>query len=222
MIDNKVTNGALQADALGLVPMVIEQTSRGERSYDIYSRLLKERVIFLVGQVEDHMANLIVAQLLFLESENPDKDIHLYINSPGGSVTAGMSIYDTMQFIKPDVSTMCIGQAASMGALLLTGGAKGKRYCLPNSRMMIHQPLGGFQGQASDIEIHAKEILTLKDKLNEIMAHHTGQSFEAISQDTDRDNFLSAQQAMEYGLVDELISSREASDDKKDKKDKKD
>jgi len=209
MIDNKITGGALQADALGLVPMVIEQTSRGERSYDIYSRLLKERVIFLVGQVEDHMANLIVAQLLFLESENPDKDIHLYINSPGGSVTAGMSIYDTMQFIKPDVSTMCIGQAASMGALLLTGGAIGKRYCLPNSRMMIHQPLGGFQGQASDIEIHAKEILTLKDKLNEIMAHHTGQPLEVISQDTDRDNFLSAQQAVKYGLVDELISSRE-------------
>jgi len=209
MINNEITSGTSQVDALGLVPMVIEQTARGERSYDIYSRLLKERVIFLVGQVEDHMANLIVAQLLFLESENPDKDIHLYINSPGGSVTAGMSIYDTMQFIKPDVSTMCIGQAASMGALLLTGGAKGKRYCLPNSRMMIHQPLGGFQGQASDIEIHAKEILTLKDKLNQIMANHTGQSLEMIAQDTDRDNFLSARQAVEYGLIDEVISKRE-------------
>ena len=214
MIDNIMTGGALQADALGLVPMVVEQTSRGERSYDIYSRLLKERVIFLVGQVEDHMANLIVAQLLFLEAENPDKDIHLYINSPGGSVTAGMSIYDTMQFIKPDVSTMCIGQAASMGALLLTGGAKGKRYCLPNSRMMIHQPLGGFQGQASDIAIHAKEILTLKDKLNEIMAYHTGQNMDVIALDTDRDNFLSAQQSVDYGLVDELITSRDTAEDK--------
>lgn len=217
MIDTKITNGAAQADALGLVPVVIEQTARGERSFDIYSRLLKERVIFMVGQVEDHMANLIVAQLLFLESENPDKDIHLYINSPGGSVTAGMSIYDTMQFIKPDVSTMCIGQAASMGALLLTGGAKGKRYCLPNSRMMIHQPLGGFQGQASDIEIHAKEILTLKDKLNQIMSDHTGQSMDVISKDTDRDNFMSAQQAVDYGLVDQVINQREtASEDKKD------
>jgi ATP-dependent Clp protease protease subunit len=203
-------NGAAQVDALGLVPMVIEQTARGERSYDIYSRLLKERVIFLVGQVEDHMANLIVAQLLFLESENPDKDIHLYINSPGGSVTAGMSIYDTMQFIKPDISTMCIGQAASMGALLLTGGAEGKRHCLPNSRMMIHQPLGGFQGQASDIAIHAQEILTLKEKLNQIMANHTGQSLEMIAKDTDRDNFLSAQQAVDYGLIDKVISQREA------------
>ena len=210
MINNEITSGALNADALGLVPMVIEQTARGERSFDIYSRLLKERVIFLVGQVEDHMANLIVAQLLFLESENPDKDIHLYINSPGGSVTAGMSIYDTMQFIKADVSTMCIGQAASMGALLLTGGAKGKRYCLPNSRMMIHQPLGGFQGQASDIEIHAKEILTLKDKLNQIMATHTGQDLESISQDTDRDNFLSAQEAVDYGLIDEVITHRQS------------
>lgn len=216
ILNNKITNGAAQIDALGLVPMVIEQTARGERSFDIYSRLLKERVIFLVGQVEDHMANLIVAQLLFLESENPDKDIHLYINSPGGSVTAGMSIYDTMQFIKPDVSTMCIGQAASMGALLLTGGAKGKRYCLPNSRMMIHQPLGGFQGQASDIEIHAREILTLKDKLNKVMADHTGQDIDIISQDTDRDNFLSARQAVDYGLVDQVISSREATN--KDKK----
>lgn len=209
MINKEITGGAVQADALGLVPMVVEQTSRGERSYDIYSRLLKERVIFLVGPVEDNMANLIVAQLLFLESENPDKDIHLYINSPGGSVTAGMSIYDTMQFIKPDVSTMCIGQAASMGALLLTGGAKNKRYCLPNSRMMIHQPMGGFQGQASDIEIHAREILTLKEKLNQIMAEHTGQDIDVIKQDTDRDNFLSAEQAVDYGLIDQVISMRE-------------
>lgn len=191
-----------------LVPMVIEQTSRGERSFDIYSRLLKENVIFLVGQVEDHMANLVVAQLLFLESENPDKDIHLYINSPGGSVTAGMAIYDTMQFIKPDVSTMCIGQAASMGALLLTGGAKGKRYCLPNSRMMIHQPLGGYQGQATDIEIHAKEILDMKQRLNEIMAYHTGKPLEEVEKDTDRDNFLTASQAVEYGLIDKVISDR--------------
>ncbi len=210
MLNNTITAAAVQANNLGLVPMVIEQTARGERSFDIYSRLLKERVIFLVGQVEDHMANLIVAQLLFLESENPDKDIHLYINSPGGSVTAGMSIYDTMQFVKPDVSTMCIGQAASMGALLLTGGAHGKRFCLPNSRMMIHQPLGGFQGQASDIEIHAREILTLKDKLNKIMAEHTGQDLEVIAQDTDRDNFLSAQQAVDYGLVDTIITHRES------------
>ncbi|NOQ80869.1 MAG: ATP-dependent Clp endopeptidase proteolytic subunit ClpP [Gammaproteobacteria bacterium] len=209
MINKEITSGSVQADALGLVPMVVEQTSRGERSYDIYSRLLKERVIFLVGPVEDNMANLIVAQLLFLESENPDKDIHLYINSPGGSVTAGMSIYDTMQFIKPDVSTMCIGQAASMGALLLTGGAKNKRYCLPNSRMMIHQPMGGFQGQASDIEIHAKEILTLKEKLNQIMAEHTGQDIDVIKQDTDRDNFLSAEQAVDYGLIDQVITMRE-------------
>ncbi|MCN4143667.1 MAG: ATP-dependent Clp endopeptidase proteolytic subunit ClpP [Thiohalomonas sp.] len=209
MINKEITSGSVQADALGLVPMVVEQTSRGERSYDIYSRLLKERVIFLVGPVEDNMANLIVAQLLFLESENPDKDIHLYINSPGGSVTAGMSIYDTMQFIKPDVSTMCIGQAASMGALLLTGGAKNKRYCLPNSRMMIHQPMGGFQGQASDIEIHAKEILTLKEKLNHIMADHTDQDIDVIKQDTDRDNFLSAEQAVDYGLIDQMITMRE-------------
>lgn len=192
----------------GLVPIVIEQTARGERSFDIYSRLLKERVIFLVGQVEDYMANLVVAQLLFLESENPDKDIHLYINSPGGSVTAGMSIYDTMQFIKPDVSTMCIGQAASMGALLLTGGAKGKRYCLPHSRMMIHQPLGGFQGQASDIEIHAREILSIREKLNKVLSHHTGQPIEVIQQDTDRDNFLSAEDAVNYGLVDKVLTSR--------------
>lgn len=192
----------------GLVPIVIEQTARGERSFDIYSRLLKERVIFLVGQVEDYMANLVVAQLLFLESENPDKDIHLYINSPGGSVTAGMSIYDTMQFIKPDVSTMCIGQAASMGALLLTGGAAGKRYCLPHSRVMIHQPLGGFSGQASDIDIHAKEILSIRDKLNKVLAHHTGQTLKKIQQDTDRDNFLSADQAVEYGLIDKVLSNR--------------
>lgn len=192
----------------GLIPMVIEQTARGERSFDIYSRLLKERVIFLVGQVEDHMANLIVAQLLFLESENPDKDIHLYINSPGGSVTAGMAIYDTMQFIKPHVSTMCIGQACSMGAFLLTAGEKGKRYCLPNSRVMIHQPLGGFQGQASDIEIHAREILQMKRKLNEILAHHTGQPYETIDRDTDRDNFMSAYDAKAYGLVDQILEKR--------------
>ncbi|MBU2865263.1 ATP-dependent Clp endopeptidase proteolytic subunit ClpP [Reinekea marina] len=195
-------------NAGGLVPMVIEQTSRGERSFDIYSRLLKENVIFIVGQVEDYMANLIVAQLLFLESENPDKDIHLYINSPGGSVTAGMAIYDTMQFIKPDVSTMCIGQAASMGALLLAGGTKGKRYCLPNSRMMIHQPLGGYQGQATDIEIHAKEILSMKQRLNEIMAYHTGRPLEEVEKDTDRDNFLTANEAVEYGLIDKVISDR--------------
>jgi len=198
---------ALEA-AGGLVPIVIEQTARGERSFDIYSRLLKERVIFLVGQVEDYMANLVVAQLLFLESENPDKDIHLYINSPGGSVTAGMSIYDTMQFIKPDVSTLCIGQAASMGALLLTGGAAGKRYCLPHSRMMIHQPLGGFQGQASDFDIHAREILLIRDKLNKILAHHTGQPLKKVQQDTDRDNFLSAEDGVAYGLIDKVLSSR--------------
>ena len=192
----------------GLVPMVIEQTARGERSYDIYSRLLKERVIFLVGQVEDYMANLIVAQLLFLESENPDKDIHLYINSPGGSVTAGMAIYDTMQFIKPDVSTMCIGQAASMGSLLLAGGAAGKRYCLPHSRVMIHQPLGGFQGQASDFDIHAREILTIREKLNRILAHHTGKDIKEIQADTDRDNFLSAEESVEYGLIDKVLSNR--------------
>ena len=191
-----------------LVPTVIEQTSRGERAFDIYSRLLKERVVFLVGQVEDHMANLVVAQLLFLESENPDKDIHLYINSPGGSVTAGMSIYDTMQFIKPDVSTMCIGQAASMGSFLLAAGAAGKRYCLPNSRVMIHQPLGGFQGQASDFEIHAKEILNIKNRLNETLAKHTGQPLEIIEKDTDRDNFMNAYDAKEYGLVDDVLESR--------------
>ncbi|MDV7104016.1 ATP-dependent Clp endopeptidase proteolytic subunit ClpP [Vibrio sp. TH_r3] len=191
-----------------LVPMVVEQTSRGERSYDIYSRLLKERVIFLTGQVEDHMANLVVAQLLFLESENPDKDIFLYINSPGGSVTAGMSIYDTMQFIKPNISTVCMGQACSMGAFLLAGGAKGKRYCLPNSRVMIHQPLGGFQGQASDIQIHAQEILTIKQKLNKLLAEHTGQPLEVVEKDTDRDNFMSADQAVEYGLVDAVLNHR--------------
>jgi ATP-dependent Clp protease protease subunit len=199
-----------------LVPMVVEQTARGERAYDIYSRLLKERVIFIVGPIEDHMANLIVAQLLFLESENPDKDIHLYINSPGGSVTSGMSIYDTMQFIKPDVSTMCIGQAASMGALLLTAGAKGKRYCLPHSRTMIHQPLGGFQGQASDIEIHAREILQIRERLNSVLSHHTGQPMERISQDTDRDFFMSAEESVKYGLVDQVLTKRIPTD-KKDK-----
>ena len=193
-----------------LVPMVVEQTSKGERSYDIYSRLLKENVIFLVGQVEDHMANLIVAQMLFLEAENPEKDIFLYINSPGGSVPAGMAIYDTMNFIKPDVSTICVGQAASMGAFLLTAGAKGKRFCLPNSRVMIHQPLGGFQGQASDFEIHAKEILSIKDKLNRLMAEHTGQPLDVISRDTDRDNFMSASQAVDYGLVDSVFTNRES------------
>ena len=192
----------------GLVPMVIEQTARGERSFDIYSRLLKERVIFLVGPVEDYMANLVVAQLLFLEAENPDKDIHLYINSPGGSVTAGMSIYDTMQFIKPDVSTMCIGQACSMGAFLLNAGAKGKRFCLPNSRVMIHQPSGGAQGQASDIHIQAQEILKMRSKLNEIMAFHSGQSIEKIELDTERDNFMSADQAKAYGLIDDVIDKR--------------
>ena len=193
---------------LGLVPMVIEQTSRGERSYDIYSRLLKERVIFCVGPVEDHMANLIVAQMLFLESENPDKDIHLYINSPGGSVTAGLSIYDTMQFIKPDVSTMCVGQAASMGAFLLCGGAQGKRYCLPNARTMIHQPSGGAQGQATEIDIAAREILIIRQRLNELMAQHTGQSLEAIERDTERDRFMNAEQSKEYGLVDDVVTSR--------------
>jgi len=193
-----------------LVPMVVEQTSRGERAYDIYSRLLKERVIFLVGPVEDHMANLVVAQLLFLESENPDKDIHLYINSPGGSVTAGLSIYDTMQFIKPDVSTMCVGQAASMGAVLLAGGAKGKRFALPHSRTMIHQPLGGFQGQAADIEIHAKEILEIRERLNAILAKHTGQPMERIQQDTDRDFFMSAKVSVDYGLIDAVMEARGA------------
>jgi ATP-dependent Clp protease protease subunit len=199
---------SLDPQNLGLVPMVIEQTSRGERSFDIYSRLLKERVIFIVGAIEDHMANLIVAQLLFLESENPDKDVHLYINSPGGSVTAGLSIYDTMQFIKPDVSTMCIGQAASMGAFLLSGGAKSKRFILPNARTMIHQPSGGAQGQASDIEIQAKEILFLRERLNRLMADHTGQTIDVIERDTERDRFMSAEQSVEYGLVDEVMSSR--------------
>ncbi|MCK6394111.1 ATP-dependent Clp endopeptidase proteolytic subunit ClpP [Zoogloea sp.] len=193
---------------LGLIPMVVEQSGRGERSYDIYSRLLKERVVFLVGPVNDVTANLIVAQLLFLESENPDKDIYFYINSPGGSVTAGMAIYDTMQFIKPNVSTLCIGQAASMGAFLLAAGEKGKRFSLPNSRIMIHQPLGGFQGQASDIEIHAREILSLRAKLNDMLAKHTGQSIEAIEKDTDRDNFMSAEEAVRYGLVDKVLTSR--------------
>jgi ATP-dependent Clp protease protease subunit len=201
-------NSDIQA-AGGLVPMVIEQSARGERAYDIYSRLLKERVIFLVGPVEDYMANLISAQLLFLEAENPDKDIHLYINSPGGSVTAGMAIYDTMQFIKPDVSTTCMGQACSMGAFLLAGGAHGKRFALPNSRVMIHQPLGGFQGQASDIDIHAKEILFIRQRLNELLAHHTGQSLETIEKDTNRDNFMSAERAAEYGLVDSVLDKRQ-------------
>lgn len=191
-----------------LVPMVVEQSARGERSFDIFSRLLRERVIFLTGEVEDHMANLVVAQLLFLEAENPDKDIHLYINSPGGSVTAGMAIYDTMQFIKPDVSTICIGQACSMGSFLLTAGAKGKRFALDNSRVMIHQPLGGFRGQASDIEIHAREILYIRAKLNSLLAHHTGQSVETIEKDTDRDNFLSAEAARDYGLIDAVLTKR--------------
>jgi ATP-dependent Clp protease, protease subunit len=194
--------------ALNLVPMVVEQTSRGERAYDIYSRLLKERVIFLVGPIDDYIANVVVAQLLFLESENPDKDINLYINSPGGSVTSGMAIYDTMQFLKPDVSTMCIGQAASMGALLLTAGAKGKRYSLPHSRVMIHQPLGGFQGQATDIEIHTREILTIRERLNAILAKHTGQPVERIAKDTDRDNFMSASEAQAYGLIDSVLERR--------------
>jgi ATP-dependent Clp protease, protease subunit len=194
--------------ALNLVPMVVEQTSRGERAYDIYSRLLKERVIFLVGPIDDYIANVVVAQLLFLESENPDKDINLYINSPGGAVTAGMAIYDTMQFLKPDVSTMCIGQAASMGALLLTAGAKGKRYSLPHSRVMIHQPLGGFQGQATDIEIHTREILTIRERLNAILAKHTGQPVERIAKDTDRDNFMSANEAQAYGLIDSVLERR--------------
>ena len=206
-IDNAST---WDPQALGLVPMVVEQSGRGERAYDIYSRLLKERVIFLVCPVNDASANLVVAQLLFLEAENPDKDIYFYINSPGGSVTAGMSIYDTMQFIKPNVSTLCIGQAASMGAFLLCAGTKGKRFALPNSRVMIHQPLGGFQGQASDIAIHAREILSIKDKLNRIMAEHTGQPLEQIEKDTDRDNFLSSTEAMEYGLIDKVLTRRDA------------
>jgi ATP-dependent Clp protease, protease subunit len=194
--------------ALGLVPIVIEQTARGERSFDIYSRLLKERVVFIVGPVEDHMANLVVAQLLFLESENPDKDVHLYINSPGGSVTAGLAIYDTMRFIRPDVSTMCIGQAASMGALLLAGGAPGKRYCLPHSRMMIHQPLGGFQGQATDVDIHAREILHIREQLNHILSRHTGQPVEKVAEDTERDRFMGGEAAVEYGLIDTVLDQR--------------
>lgn len=209
-LDRMTMDNRWEPQGLGMVPMVVEQSGRGERAYDIYSRLLKERVIFLVGPVNDTTANLVVAQLLFLEAENPDKDIHFYINSPGGSVSAGLSIYDTMQFIKPDVSTLCLGQACSMGAFLLTAGAKGKRFALPNSRVMIHQPMGGFQGQASDIAIHAKEILSLRAKLNEIMAQHTGQPVERIERDTDRDNFLSAQEAAEYGLIDKVLLSRDA------------
>ena len=196
--------------ALNLVPMVVEQSARGERAYDIYSRLLKERVVFLVGPVDDHVANVIVAQFLFLESENPDKDIHLYINSPGGSVTAGMAIYDTMQFVKPAVNTLCVGQAASMGALLLCAGAAGKRFCLPNSRVMIHQPLGGFSGQASDFDIHAREILKMRDRLNEILAHHSGQSVEKVAADTDRDNFMGAEEAKTYGIIDAVLTTRES------------
>jgi len=202
------SHAAMTPELAALVPMVVEQSARGERAYDIYSRLLKERVIFIVGPIEDHMANLVVAQLLFLESENPDKDIHLYINSPGGVVTAGMSIYDTMQFIKPDVSTLCIGQAASMGSFLLAGGAAGKRFALPNSRVMIHQPLGGFQGQASDIKIHAEEIIKLRHRLNELLSLHTGQSIDVIEKDTDRDKFLSAAEAAEYGLIDQVLERR--------------
>ncbi len=203
----------METKALNLVPMVVEQTARGERAYDIYSRLLKERLVFVVGPVEDYMANLIVAQLLFLESENPDKDIHLYINSPGGSVSAGLSIYDTMQFIRPAVSTICLGQAASMGALLLSGGTKGKRFCLPHSRMMIHQPLGGFQGQASDIDIHAKEVLAVRERLNRILSEHTGQTIDQIARDTDRDNFMDGPTAVEYGLIDSVLARRDDSRD---------
>jgi ATP-dependent Clp protease protease subunit len=207
-VNTSIVNPAFEVNNLGLVPMVVEQSARGERSYDIYSRLLKERVIFLVGPVEDYMANLVVAQLLFLESENPDKDVHLYINSPGGSVTAGLAIYDTMQFIRSDVSTMCIGQAASMGAFLLSGGAKGKRFALPNARTMIHQPSGGAQGQATDIDIQAREILIIRERLNELMASHTGQNIETIRSDTERDNFMNADQSKEYGLVDEVLAQR--------------
>jgi ATP-dependent Clp protease protease subunit len=213
MTDMTAMGGSNEMQALGLVPMVVEQTPRGERAYDIYSRLLKERLIFVVGPVEDHMANLIVAQLLFLESENPDKDIHIYINSPGGSVTAGLAIYDTMQFIKPDVSTMCVGQAASMGAVLLAGGTKGKRYCLPHSRMMIHQPMGGFQGQASDFDIHAREILLIRERLNRILSHHTGQPIEKIQTDTDRDNFMSGEESVKFGLIDQVLERRQATSD---------
>jgi ATP-dependent Clp protease protease subunit len=208
LISSPYASHSEEPSGLGLIPMVIEQSGRGERAYDIYSRLLKERVIFLVGPISDGMANLVVAQLLFLESENPDKDIHLYINSPGGSVSAGMAMYDTMQFIKPDVSTLCTGLAASMGAFLLCAGAKGKRFCLPNSRVMIHQPSGGFSGQASDIEIHAKEVLYLKHKLNQMMAQHTGQPLEVIERDTDRDNFMSAEDAVKYGMIDRVLTSR--------------
>jgi len=214
---DKIDMSAVTTRGLNLVPIVVEQTARGERSYDIYSRLLKERVIFLVGPVDDHVANLIVAQLLFLESENPDKDIHLYINSPGGSVSAGLAIYDTMQFVNPDVSTMCVGMAASMGALLLAGGAAGKRFCLPHSRIMIHQPLGGFQGQATDIEIHAREILNARARLNDILAKHTGQPLERIALDTERDNFMGAEDARRYGLIDQVLDKR-AFADKKEKK----
>lgn len=208
IIDSEERAGAGQVRGLNLVPIVVEQSARGERSYDIYSRLLKERVVFLCGPVEDLVANVVVAQLLFLESENPDKDIHLYINSPGGMVSAGLAIYDTMQFIKPDVSTLCIGQAASMGALLLAGGAKGKRYSLPHSRVMIHQPLGGFQGQASDIDIHAKEILRTRERLDQILALHTGQPLERVKADTDRDNFMGGTEAVDYGIIDEVLESR--------------
>jgi ATP-dependent Clp protease protease subunit len=208
MSDQQNPGGAQHARALGLIPMVIETTGRGERAYDIYSRMLKERVVFMVGPVEDHMANLIVAQLLFLESENPDKDIHLYINSPGGAVNAGLAIYDTMQFIKPDVSTVCVGQAASMGALILTGGASGKRFALPHARMMVHQPMGGFQGQATDIDIHAREILRVRERLNQIMVKHTGRTLEQIREDTDRDYFMEGSEALEFGLIDKVIEKR--------------
>ena len=208
MKDRQQNDGALPPYGLGLIPMVIETTGRGERAYDIYSRLLKERVVFLVGPVEDHTANLVVAQLLFLESENPDKDIHLYVNSPGGAVNAGLAIYDTMQFVKPDVSTVCVGQAASMGALILAGGAKGKRFALPHARMMVHQPMGGFQGQASDIDIHAREILRVRERLNQIMVKHTGRTLDQVKDDTDRDNFMDGQEAVSYGLIDTVIEKR--------------
>lgn len=214
MTDSNYMGGASDTKALNLVPIVIEQTARGERAYDIYSRLLKERVVFVVGPVEDYMANVVIAQLLFLESENPDKDVHLYINSPGGSVTAGLAIYDTMQFIRPAVSTMCVGQAASMGALLLAGGSKGKRVCLPHSRIMIHQPLGGFQGQATDIDIHAREILLIREKLNTILSKHTGQTLEKMRLDTERDNFMGAIEAKEYGLIDEILEIRKETQEK--------
>lgn len=212
MFEKEVQDSAVQTQGLGMVPIVIEQSGRGERAYDIYSRLLRERVVFMVGPVNDQTANLVIAQMLFLESENPDKDISLYINSPGGSVSAGLAIFDTMQFIKPDVSTLCVGMAASMGAFLLAAGAKGKRFTLPNSRVMIHQPLGGVSGQASDIEIHAKEILALRDKLNTILSERTGQSLETISRDTDRDNFMSAEDAVQYGIVDKVLTHRESTD----------